>query len=542
VALQRVTADQRPPGPSRIRLAIGHVEFADYPDWRATFEDGEQYVSLHRWNWLLRAISDEVQPASFDWGVAMMRSWLQTMSALPDGLASESYTIGERISNALLFARVEGSGWGALPMDIQQALAEMASRLAQSLEYHGDKATGNHPLNNARALYLAGQCLGLPALTKLAGAIVAERLSHIVTIDGFMREGSSHYHFLFTRWLLELQLAAAEFNDDTLLNMLREPVRRATTRCMFFLVPGVEGTWSVPTIGDVSPDCEPEWLLDLPWSSLAASQSLPPPALSRSLNGWASLWPAVAPALPPTAELEGLKGYPLSGWYRLDWKGWTAMWRAEAGGAPEQASHAHQDFASLVLYKNGQEALIDIGRPSYLKTSEAGDHAVTFAAHNSPLVDGLGPMLTPRDRFLPRPYRRGSVEVISRQDGEAFVVEIIHDGYRRKAGVPVEHSRSIRIAADSVLVSDAMSGSGEVDIELHLQWPTMPNSTESAFTVARESIGMSHEEEKFLHADADGVGGWRFPAYGTKTPSVTQQLRATASLPAAMHLQISMKG
>jgi len=538
-----VATAPRPPGPSRIRLAIGYLEFVDYPDWRTTFEDGEQYVSLHRWNWLLRAVSDEAHPASFEWGVAMMRSWLAAMSALPEGLASESYTTGERISNALMFARLRGGSWKALPDDIRQALVEMAVRLAHSLEYYGEQATGNHPLNNARALYFAGQCLERPTLTALARFTIEERLGQIVTVDGFMREGSSHYHFLFTRWLLELHAAAVEFDDNVLLRLLSGPVRQATARCLFFLVPGENGVWAMPSIGDVSPDCEPEWLLDLPWSNLAAAQSPPPPRHPGVLTGWAGLWPRGDAGVPTqTTEPEGLKAYPQSGWYRLDWNSWTAIWRAEAGGGREQASHAHQDFASLVLYKDGREVLIDIGRASYQRVSHAGNHAVTFAAHNAPLLDGVGPMLTPRDRFLPRSYRSGTVKVSSRQDGEAFVGEIVHDGYRRKVGVEVQHSRSIRVTADRVVVSDAFVGRGEARIDLHLQWPTMPNSAESGFTILRESVGLSDEGEEFMLADDDGVSGWRFPAYGTKAPSVTQKFTAKAQLPAAVHHTIQMKG
>ena len=38
--------------------------------------------------------------------------------------------------------------------------------------------------------------------------------------NGFLVEGSSHYQFLFTRWLLELGLVAEEKNDELTANLI----------------------------------------------------------------------------------------------------------------------------------------------------------------------------------------------------------------------------------------------------------------------------------------------------------------------------------
>jgi hypothetical protein len=528
------------PGPSRLKLASGYLKFDDSSSWSASFEDGEQYVALHRWNWLLRALTDEEQSASLEWGVTMMRSWLQAMGPVPVGLASESYTLGERIASALLFARLAGGSWTCLPTDIMHGLRQMAGQLCQQLEYYGAAATGNHPFNNARALYLAGKCLAVPQLAEVARTVMVERLQVILDEDGFMREGSSHYQLLFSRWLLELQFTASEFSDQAMLDLLEQPARLAVQRSQFFLVHSDHEEWQLPLIGDVSPDCEPGWLIDLPHSVLALRQQQGRPALVRELLGWARLW-TLATAQPlklqdvHAAEASvndvAFQAFTQSGWYRLDWLGWTALWHAQAGGTAAQASHAHQDFASFVLYHQGREVLIDIGRPDYERGSAAGNYAMAPLAHNSITVDGLGPMLTPRDRFLPQRYRKGSVSMQAKVGGHNAMVELSHDGWARHGG-STRHMRRWNFQPGAVVLTDSFEGNGEVELFLALHWPAAPGSANSSASVDRQVESVQILADELECASADGMRGWRFPAYGRCQPCTTQILHARA-LPSA---------
>jgi len=484
------------------------------------------------------------------------------MSALPAGLASESYTVGERISNSFLYARVAGGSWRVLPEDVQMALATMAHHLAHHLEYHGPHATGNHPLNNARALYLAGQCLRLPALRNLALLVIKERLAVVQTSDGFLREGSSHYHFLFARWLIELQFAAREFADEEALVLLKQPVKTALVCCWFFLVRSPDASYMLPTIGDVSPDCEPAWLKDLVMSPSALAGYLPP-WLSNlgGISGWASLLSPcerigkcsmVASSIPDLAR-DGFFSFPNSGWHRLQWGGWTAIWRTEAGGAPVEATHSHQDLCSLVLYRDGREVLIDIGRFDYEASSKAGIYAATHNAHTSLSLDGLGPMLTKRDRFLPRAYRYGEVNMSVRDDGEIFRLTLAHDGFMRFADGGVKHSRHFVFSPSSVEIEDVFQGQGRRQIAMQFQWATgVWNATElrgqfesnddmRGFRIEMQTSGVEDCSTVFIEAGADGMAGWRYPAYGVKNPCMTQMMSGVLSMPSSVRHVISIQ-
>lgn len=549
---------QAPAGPNRLRLATGYVFFEGTPDWKSAFADDEQHVSLHRWNWLVRALTDEAQKPDFTWGCGLMRSWLAAMTPLPPGLASESYTVGERIANACLFARIVSGDWHALPEDIRQALEAMARYLAEHIEYHGDEATGNHALNNARALYFAGMCLKRREFARIARLVLAERLPVLVAPDGFMREGSSHYHFLFCRWLLEMRLVAEEFADAETLALLNPVLPGLVERCWFFLVHSNDGSMHLPVIGDVSPDCEPGWLLNLPWSAPALACHAParlPPKPGHA--GWGDLWPARSPerhddgreSVKPRDEARW-QSCREGGWHRLDWRGWTAIWHAESAAGTAMASHAHHDLCSLVLYHEGREVLIDPGRHDYERWGELGNYGMHCASHNTVSIDGIAPMLSRRDRLFMQAYRNSSVQVSAESQGERFLVTIAHDGFMRLAGGGVRHRRTFAFSSDRVEIEDSFDGRGRRRLDIFFQWAEPPEvrparaasptgGGKSMYRIESDLGGMRDIRIESLCASEHPLAGWRFPAYGAKQPCTNQIIRGTVELPASCRHVIS---
>ena len=156
----------------QIKLAAGTHKFKDWPNWKKNFNSHEQYVSIHRWNWLIYEVSKPDTKVDHDWGINMVRSWFHDMGILPNGAASESYTLGERISNISLFTREMTGNWDQVPKDIKQAIKYMAEYLAYRLEYLPGNLTGNHIINNARALLFAGHVSGSDEMIVLSRRIL----------------------------------------------------------------------------------------------------------------------------------------------------------------------------------------------------------------------------------------------------------------------------------------------------------------------------------------------------------------------------------
>lgn len=134
-----------------LKIVNGEIPF------HTSFDDPEDSESLHRWNWLLTLFS--ATPSSQHqelalWTHRQIQIWTRLFGHEIDEAHChkcsrwESYTVGERISNTILFHQ-----WLDLkPSSNTLTLIEKFSRfLLTRMEFKGD-FTGNHVFNNARAL------------------------------------------------------------------------------------------------------------------------------------------------------------------------------------------------------------------------------------------------------------------------------------------------------------------------------------------------------------------------------------------------------
>ena len=173
-----------------------------------------------------------------------------------------------------------------MPPEIRSALIEMGRQLALNLEYFPDNMTGNHVINNARGLLLFGALANETVFCDLADAVFQATLNDLLTDEGHLREGSSHYHFLFLKWVAECTLFA---QDARLQDNLAQCLEKLIDAAEFYLIARPDGKITIPMLGDISPDVTPDDLL----SSLAS--------LSKT---WRSSAPKTVLSL-----LERLSGY-----------------------------------------------------------------------------------------------------------------------------------------------------------------------------------------------------------------------------------------
>ena len=82
-----------------------------------------------------------------------------------------------------------------------------ANLVMRNPEYHGDLNTNNHILNNARALILAGSFLDSQCLFDAGCWIFTNQFDKHINSDGVLREGSSHYQYVVTRWVVDIACA-----------------------------------------------------------------------------------------------------------------------------------------------------------------------------------------------------------------------------------------------------------------------------------------------------------------------------------------------
>lgn len=508
------------------KLATGYFNFIDKNSWNEAFESHEQYVSLHRWNWLLRYSSDKKRINHKD-GMNLVRSWFSVMGILPSGDAGESYTTAERLSNISLFSREVSGSWHEIPDDIQVALNIKIKFLAYRLEILPG-LTGNHVINNARALLLSGHACKNPNAIILSRALLRLYLPKVIDTDGFLREGSSHYQLLICRWLLEMRFISEEVYDDETIEILKEYIERVVKASNFFLI-GQGNNKKIPLFGDISPDCDPQWLSYISESSLNPfTNNLIKGKLEKNNIGWASLFSDFTSNTNlKWNDLENninLWNYhEIGGWYRLDFEGWTAIWHAESPSGSAIASHAHHDLCSFVLYKDGREIIIDPGRFNY-ENKDIGTYGSTANAHTTILLNGCPPALSKRDYRIPKTYRKAEVTVSHVRNKDSHTVTISHNGFRRISSDIQIHSREFIFNKDSVKIIDNIKGKGNLDLEMYFQ---ISKTSKYKVSLDQDFKNYTHKFEGNLNP----ISGWKFLSFGEKEVAVTLKVSKNVSLP-----------
>jgi len=531
-------------GQRSIHLACGELNYDNVPDWNAEFDDSEQTMLMHRWNWLMTELTNPKSPDSAARGIELIKSWIAVQGSIKSNLAWKSYTVGERICNCIIFLSYIGAKNKNLPETIT-SLRDMTLYLYKNLEYHPNGAIFNHILNNGRALYYSGQFFENHVLVELSSAIIKNEITMIVNDDGFVREGSSHYQFLVTRWILEIYILAKVVNDVFLCDILKERLSKMIKACWFLLVYNErECDWSFPLIGDVSPDFTPDWFVGLPWSmpalDLYKPEFLPNPP---SEKGWSNLFDDVEVRYtsPDGNGIFGKRSFQScdeSGWFRLDYDNITIFWHVEPAGTPLFPSHGHCDTGSFVMFIEGEQLLIDPGRLSYVDNNE-GRYGITAAAHNQVTIDGYDPFLYHHRNRYPEFYIKSKPVVSYQWTKEGFEFTLRHDGFVRIVGDQITFERIFKVYKKGLNIKDSFIGNKKHYMRTHFHWAPgleifktedvncFEISGEKLFKQAKISISadnMSSDDlmkKENIQTSCEIKNDWFYPRYGVKEKSKT---------------------
>jgi heparinase II/III-like protein len=455
----------------KIRLADGWYNQNVLDLWTTGSDDPEVEMSLHRFNWLLYEITETSKGDNDEigrWGLTKISEWINRNMYKQEIAIQNPYTISERITNSILFClSTSGMEHGLqIPSWLRNALGPMAISIVGKLE-HDKNDAGNHILNNARALYFYGCISGESYFKDVAQSIFQVEIRRLITDEGFLRESSSHYHFLVARWLLEVLYLSKVVGDKLLYELIRPVCSKMIRRTWFFLILNKKDSkWHIPLFGDVSPDFSPDWLISLPWSVLALESNEPTkvPLFSNSA-GWSSLF-GLQHIVGNTKVADRKRSYSAfrkAGWYRLDYGRFTIFWHFEAAGIPVHPNHGHCDTGSFALYVDGLPVIIDIGRSRY---NVEGEYAITARAHNSVQIDDVSPFVY--NRKYPLCYRRAQVGIEWEETERAFVFIIEHLGFKRLWNITIK--RIFNICDERLFITDEISGSGKRKISTYFHF------------------------------------------------------------------------
>lgn len=540
-----------------VDLATGRFELSLRAPWEMSFSDAEDAYALHRFHWVLSALAQTPDRPFADQAWSIVLNWIDSFSSRPEGPEWQSYTVAERIVNWLILYQVLSRS-GVRVRRRRKFLASVcrqAQHLLTHLEYYGPGRTFNHILQDARALYLAARVFGNESWATPAREILLHEAGRMFSESGFLGEDSSHYHWLVCRSYVEVLRLAETTLDPSFHAALKPFVRRFLTAALFFL-PDPRG--SLPLIGDVSPDCPPEWLKCVPFVGL---RWLGESSSSVGLEGagWHRVWHAgrrraswAGSRTQGTSLRDGeWTSFPDAGWHRFRNPTYTIFWHAPGLVRPRYTSHGHADADAFELHWKGEPFIVDTGRSTYEQTA-FGWSGKTPWAHNSILIDGqygfvvFGANWNPR---MPRGYSTASALLDVEVGSSSRKVTFQHDGFSR-FGRSIRVRREFICASHELVIRDSILGSGtrKVTTLFHFH-PTVEVESCDHGALGLRTPGAGRV--RFSWQDGGSCSarmvqgrsdphplGWYSGRYGSLVPTWTLVLERATSLPFVSSVRI----
>lgn len=424
--------------------------------------DEELSFSLNRWYWLVydqptlkQLTAEQVhQLAAF---------WISNNPFDADSPVWEPYSTSERLASYAVALSVKcglGATQACIAQDEHIRNFVLASRhhLLQRLEYYPGGVTFNHVVNDLKGLLIAAILLNDEPSARAVAALMDAELREITDRDGFLREGSSHYQLIITRWICECCFLLRQAGWEGIRAMLQDHQERLMAATRFFLNTDITGPIPMPLFGDISPDFDPSWLCRyfLSASTEAGgwhySQQVFPERLNRfEWNG---------PSCSQFTEYSRLQGY-----------GWLLFIRHAPAQPDYFPNHSHDDFGSFQLYYQGALVLGDAGRYNYVP-HPTNTEQCSAPGHNGVTINSLLLALSNNYHLLPAAYRSYTVAVDSGVSQNSCFVSVALSGSRKMNGFALHrHIRTFRLSPGECSVKDSTEGKGTFTVTTNFVFP-----------------------------------------------------------------------
>ena len=345
----------------------------------------ELRMSVDRLGWILERAVCSIELA---WGG--VAAWFENRENASD-VCVDSYSRSERIANLVMLCSL-----GDPPREMADRVMDLvrcdAEALLGSIEYYGELNTNNHVLNNARALLVAGIFLGEGRFYKGGRFIFENQLFRHVGTDGLLREASSHYQLVITRWLLEVA-CVFRLQDRALFERFRPVFEQSVAVCQSMFALGSD-RGHMALIGDISPDFPPNFYRGLPALGLRllTDENQSRPRGQPEASFWQKFFGTTA--YLPMGDWLAENG----SWANLSYNGWSLLMHTDTEVRDPRVTHGHHDLFSFDLSYEGLPLIVDPGRRNYSLSRDSQGAGILEDWHNTFMLEGV------RTGFCPRGY------------------------------------------------------------------------------------------------------------------------------------------
>ena len=452
-----------------LTTSLGKIDYGNDFSWNKfnsqTDIDREIVFSFNRWYFLIYD-QDLVQQIDISDIHSLIYKWICQNKYDNCAPQWESYSTSERISSLAIILRLK------LTLDetnkfihdnefIRNFLENSLLHLSNNLEYFSPEITFNHVVNDLKGIINAGMLLNDKNLVRKAAELILKELDEILDDNGILREGSSHYQFIISKWLVELIYLLDYFNLNEFNPSLLKISIKALTAAKFFLVNNSASELFIPLFGDVSPDFDPEWLLKY-FKTINCNEQ-------QCIDKWHYGQKVLSLFFKLTKESNTFQYKKVYDSYtRIDRKDWILFVKHEITSEKYFPNHSHDDYGSFVLFYKNSCILSDLGRKNYLQPP-LSDVYCNVNSHNTISLDGLPVMLSNHFFYLPGWIKKCFFKTSFKYENEKDIFIIETSAISRfKLFSSSFHIRKFELSNNSFVVTDELKGIKGIQITSNL--------------------------------------------------------------------------
>ena len=431
-----------------ISLASTDLNVINNIEWKKNFKDPEDEERLHRFSWAIDCISKKkISDRELKWIENEIYYWYSSIYENDKNLYSKSlkwepYTVSERISNIFLFYNFLDK---EIPKSIKQRINNETIYLINNLEFFNN-SINNHIINNSRAIYFASLICNNQNFKYISIKIFKSTINKLITSDGFLREGSSHYQVLFHRWIFEIFYFLKKDNDHKYASYIDKINKKLCNGTSFFIVKKNKTLFHL--FGDISPDFTPTWISDFPEIyNLNIIKK-------KNYASWNNLFLRIM----DKKKLINFKKKKLikkninnnSGWFKFTKFNHEIIFRLNDTEPKTFPGHFHNDLGHFIYLYKKKEIFIDTGRYNYYDSKDYyGEN------HNSITINKLG--ITPREKWLPIKYSQSFNNIRCIETQNKLKITLHMTGFSR-IKKSFKWTRSITFFKKKLILSDTING------------------------------------------------------------------------------------
>ncbi len=307
---------------------------------------------------------------------------------------SDTYSIGERISNWILFLKANEKEISSdKALIIKNSIDNQICYLVKNLEFHHEK-TNNHLLSNNKAIFLYSSYYNNTIYDDLSSKIFDFLSEHIFFRSGFLNEGSSHYHLLIAKHLIEILY----FNklNKKLKTTHQEFFLKVISNIHIFTI--IE---DIVNIGDSTPDLPIQYLNLLPYISHKLF-NIDYPVVYENVNLNSSCYSSVYNLGYLKKSKLKEKNYSFfdkeSGFLVIKYDSLLFYALLSNSNIIKSRSHRHTEIGNFIIYYKDKPIFINLGRLNYNKKSILN---IGASYHNSFKLNNLEPLLCHKLNSIP---------------------------------------------------------------------------------------------------------------------------------------------